>query len=113
MYEDFYEPSEFDCKVEEFKDELRSSVKREILEEMEQLRQKIAELHDIKVNWDKKVAELEKEKREAHIAIQNAETDARKKRLKELLEPLNKTMWGIQHEWKYAMEICDRCDSNG
>lgn len=113
MYEDFYEPSEFDIMVDEFKAELRASVKREILDEMEKLKYQLVELKDIKDNWDKKVAELNAEKRKAEIAVRNAEADARRKTLKELLEPLNKQMWGIYQEWAYAREKCDRCDADG
>ena len=36
-YEDYYEPSEFDEKVEEFKDYLRQSIKEETLNEIEKL----------------------------------------------------------------------------
>lgn len=113
MYEDFYEPSEFDIMVDEFKAELRVSVKREILDEMEKLKYQLVELKDIKDNWDKKVAELDAEKRKAAIAIQNAEAEARKKTLKELLEPLNKQMWGIRQEWSYIRDKCDKCDKDG
>lgn len=113
MYEDFYEPSEFDIMVDEFKAELRSSVKKEILDEMEKLKYKLVELNDIKKNWDQKVAELNAEKLKAEIAIRSAEAEARRKTLRELLEPLNKRMWGIHQEWDYIRDKCDKCDENG
>lgn len=37
--EEYFEPSEFDEKIEEFKDELRQSVKKEIKDELEKLRE--------------------------------------------------------------------------
>lgn len=113
MYDDFYEPSEFDIMVDEFKTELRSSVKKEVLDEIENLKDKLAYLSDIKKNWDQKVAELNAEKHKAEIAIQKAELDARKKTLKELLNPLTKQMWGIMQEWSYTREKCDKCDADG
>lgn len=39
MYDEFYdEPSEFEIQIEEWKDTLRESVKKEYKEEMERLR---------------------------------------------------------------------------
>ena len=113
MYDDFYEPSEFEIMVEEFKDELRKSVKKEYLDKIAGLEKRLGELTDIKQNWDKKVAELNAEKRKAQLAVMSAEADARKATLKELLEPLKKQMWGIKQEWSYIREKCDKCDKDG
>lgn len=37
--EDYFEPSEFDEKIEELKNELRESVKKEVKDELEKLRE--------------------------------------------------------------------------
>lgn len=37
--EDYFEPSEFDAKIEELKNELRESVKKEVKDELEKLRE--------------------------------------------------------------------------
>ena len=113
MYDDFYEPSEFDIMVEELKDELRQSVKQEYLDRIAGLEKRLAELEDIKQNWNKKTAELSAEKHKAQIAVAQAESNARKATLKDLLEPLKKQMWGIRQEWSYIREKCDKCDEYG
>lgn len=113
MYDDFYEPSEFDIMVEEFKDELRKSVKKEYQDKIADLEKRLAELTDIKQNWNKKTAELSAEKHKAQIAVAQAESNARKATLKELLEPLKKQMWGIRQEWSYIRDKCDKCDEDG
>lgn len=57
----YFEPSEFDEKVDEFKKSLRASVKEEILQEMEWLRKDNEKLIDIRDHWNEKVRELESE----------------------------------------------------
>ena len=113
MYDDFYEPSEFDILVDEFKEELRQSVKKEILDEIESLKNQLAALNDIKQNWDEKKRELEKATYEYKIKASAAEREAKKMTLKELLEPLKKQVWGIKQNWEYVREKCDKCDKDG
>lgn len=112
-YDDFYEPSEFDMKVEEFKEELRSSVKQEFVDRIQKLEDEVQRLHDIKENWDSKVDELKKSIREYNNAKLKAETDAKKARLVELLEPHKLTAWGIGYKYDYIFEKCDKCDEKG
>ena len=57
--EDYYEPSEFDEKVEEFKYYLRQSIKEETKNEIEKLRKENESLQEIKRNWDNLVKEYE------------------------------------------------------
>lgn len=59
MWDDFYEPSEFDQQVEEWKEALKKSVKKEYMDEMERLRRENAELMDIKKNWSEKIHEID------------------------------------------------------
>lgn len=49
---DYFEPSEFDEKIEELKNELRESVKKEINDEIEKLRKENKELQGIKRNFE-------------------------------------------------------------
>lgn len=49
---DYFEPGEFDEKIEELKNELRESVKKEINDEIEKLRKENKELQGIKRNFE-------------------------------------------------------------
>jgi len=113
MYDDFYEPSEFEIQIEEWKDTLRESVKKEYKEEMDRLRKENAELRDIKNEWKERTAELERKKNEMEMTISEAEKKAKKARLNELLEPLCETAYGYEYEYKYVRDKCDKCDKNG
>ena len=58
--EDYFEPSEFDEKIEELKEELRNSVRQEIKDEVERLRKENEELRDIKDNFSVIKADFER-----------------------------------------------------
>lgn len=113
-YDDFYnEPSEFEMQIEEFKDGLRQAVKQEYLSKIERLENELAELKDLKKNWNSKLAELEEEKRETERAKSEAMREARKLRLSELFADNFLTAWGITYSWEYVNEKCDKCDDEG
>lgn len=76
-YDDFYEPSEFDEKVEEFKDYLRNSVKDEIKEEISKLKEENAKLQAVRNNWDKLKSDYENK-------LQEIKKETAKMRLSEL-----------------------------
>lgn len=114
MWNDFYdEPSEFEMQIEEFKDGLRKAVKQEYLTKIEMLEKELAELKDLKKNWNSKLAELEEAKRETEKVKSEAMREARKLRLSELFADNFLTAWGIAYEWKYINEKCDKCDDKG
>jgi hypothetical protein len=113
-YYDFYdEPSEFEMQIEEFKDGLRKAVKQEYLTKIERLEKELAELKDLKENWNSKLAELEEAKRETERVKSEAMREARGLRLSELFADNFLTAWGIAYEWKYINEKCDKCDDKG
>lgn len=116
MYYDFYdydEPSEFEMQIDEWKETLRSEVKKEYQDEMARLKEENAKLMDIKNNWDEKVSELEREKTKVTYAIRTAEEEAKKMRLRELLEDFTKQAWGFKYSYEYIREKCDKCDKDG
>ena len=114
MYDEFYdEPSEFEIQIEEWKNSLRESVKKEYKEEMERLRKENAELRDIKKNWQEKIGELEAEKFKLKTATRDAENKAKKARLRELLDAFTKQAWGVTYSYEYIHEKCDKCDDKG
>ena len=85
-YEDYYEPSEFDEKVEEFKSCLRKSIKEETQELIIKLQEENEKLKDVKENWETIKNEYEDKKRELQREISNAKATAARMRLNELFD---------------------------
>lgn len=115
MYEDdFYsEPSKYDEMVDEFKAVLRQEVKEEIKAEMARLKEENNRLQDIKKNWNAKVAELEQMKTQLKREMSNADYNAKKARLSELLLPYLTKAWGVTCHYEFLREKCDNCDEQG
>ena len=113
MYDDFYEPSDYDIMVEELKEKLRESVKQEYVDEMNRLKAEVERLSDIKKNWNEKCKELDDAKRDAERTKRDALSQAKKMRLGELLNDYIIPVWGLQYDYKYLREKCDKCDEYG
>lgn len=109
----FNPSSEFDEQIEELKDSLRSSVKGEFLERIAELEKELAELKGLKENWNEKINEINKEKRELEKARTEAKKEAEKMRLSELLADCYKEAWSVTKEYYYPNEKCDKCDEKG
>lgn len=113
MYDDWYEPSEFDIMIDEFKTELRNSVKKEIQDEIIALKNENARLQDIKINWDNKCKELRDAKLEYENAKRLAISEAKKMRLHELFSDYIKPAWYPDYEYEYIRDKCTECDNDG
>jgi hypothetical protein len=109
--EDYFGPSEFDVKIEELKNELRESVKKEVKDELEKLREENKKLQGIKENFESIKKDYGRKKAECESAMRNAETKARQARLKELMEQFKVVLWSVKRNFQYK-EKCDRCDSD-
>lgn len=112
-YEDFYEPSEFEMQIEEFKNTLKQSVSKEWIDKMNTLEKENAELQEVKKNFESIKRDYEYKKneceRKAETAIKNAEYDARHLRLKELMQDVQYTYFRAQSAYKYGLK-CNKCD---
>lgn len=108
-YENYFEPGEFDEKIEELKEELKKSVKKEINDEIEKLRKENKELQDVKKNFETIKLDFDKKKREYDIAIKNAERTAKDARLKELIERFKINLWSANWTYMYKKK-CDKCN---
>ena len=111
MYDDyFFEPSEFDQEIEAFKETLRASVKKEVQQELDDLREEVAELRLLKRNFDDSVrqykVECERREREAQRAID----DAKRMRVNELLSAVAPFAWAIETKG-HKPPKCDKCDA--
>lgn len=114
-YEDFYEPSEFDQMVEEFKDTLRESVKKEWLDRMNRLEEENKELRVVKKNFNQIKNDYAKAEwkceQESKRAMENAKKDAYRARLSELLGDMKAEYWSIKKEF-IKKPKCDKCDEH-
>ena len=69
----YYEPSEFDEKCEELKDYLRDSVTKELKEKLETLQKENEHMKDIVDNYDAKVRELRRQKKNSSLMSEISE----------------------------------------
>lgn len=76
--DDYYEPGEFDEKIEELKDAIRDSVKEEIKSELECLREENKKLQGIKENFEEVKASYEKKKSKCDRIAREAEDNAKR-----------------------------------
>lgn len=111
MWEDYYEPSEFDILMDGFKDSIRENVKQEIKEKIERLEKENAELRDVKEKWEdvkryheEAICELKREKERVRKELESKKTN-------ELLESLAFTAYRPLEKTEVGPK-CDKCDEN-
>ena len=108
-FDDYFEPGEFDEKIEELKNELRESVKKEINDEIEKLRKENKELQGIKNNFESIKRGFERKKEECERVMKDAEHRAKHARLAELMEQMKLVLWSVTCETRYKRK-CNKCD---
>lgn len=108
--EDFYQEKDYQEEIENLEDAIRESVKKEILDKMEKLVKENNGLQEIKKNFDKIKRDYDCKKTKCDIAISNAKKEARRTRLKELMEENKLIKWSIARCYGYKKK-CDKCDS--
>ena len=110
--DDFYnEPSEFDMQVEEFKESLAKSIKSEFLEEMERLKAENRKLQGIKDNFEQVKRDYERKKMECDRMMREAENNAKRMRVEELMKRFQTFFWRPSWEYLYGPK-CDKCDKS-
>lgn len=110
---DFYnEPSEYDIMVDEFKQSLLKSVKKEFLEEMEKLRKENGELQEIKRDWHKLKMEYSQKEFTLRQQIEKEKRRVFHMRLNELFEKteMNTILYFPTVEY-IQKEKCDKCNN--
>lgn len=118
-YRDFYddydgpEPSEYDEKVDEFKDMLRQQVKAEITERLERLEKDNAELRAKVANVGRLERDAKTLERELKHSIESAERKAKQEffsmKLTELAAILAEPKYKIDYRRVHG-DKCDKCD---
>lgn len=108
-YEDYFEPGEFDEEIERMKEALRKSVKKEIQDELQRLREENKNLQGIKEHFEQIKKDFERKKSECDRIIANAERNAMGTRLVKLLDAYKLVLWSPDYKYHYKKK-CDKCD---
>lgn len=113
MWEDFYNqgPSDFDIAIEEFKEGLRKTVKKEILDEMARLKKENEELQDVRKNFEQIKQDYERKKKHFEDEEHNLTYTLARKKINELIElaDLHQECYYIDTVYGYVPK-CDKCD---
>jgi len=113
-WDDYYnEPSEFDMMIEEFKDNLKKSVKEDTQKLIEKLRKENEELRDIRDNWNQVKREYEEKQRQLQNEIYNCKQNVARMRLEQLFEAcgMNVVLYKPSSFIVYGTK-CDKCDDD-
>lgn len=110
--DDFYnETSEFEGQIEEFKESLAKSVKKEFLEEMDRLRKENENLSGIKEHFERIKRDYERKKAECDRVMSEATQKAKHMRAKEVMEQFQIIAWRPSIVDLYGPK-CDKCNDN-
>lgn len=109
--EEFYLESEYQDQIDALKEAIRSSVKAEILEEMNRLREENKKLQGIKGHFEEVKRDYERKKSECDRTIATAKQEAKTMRLSELMQDHKVAKWKIHSELVYGPKCC-KCNSN-
>lgn len=111
MWDDYYEPTEFDEAMEEFKASIVDNVRQEIKDKIDRLEKENAELREVKNNWKQIQAEHERAMRELRREKEQAKKQAEQARLQTVFRDLCTTGYRPSHKYLQGPK-CDKCDEN-
>ena len=104
---DFSAP--YEQEYVEFFNNLKESVKEDIKQELENLKNENSRLQQIVNGIQEKEANINRRERDLQTAIEVSAQSAKSLALKELLEPLENVYWDITYKHE-LMPQCDKCD---
>lgn len=108
--EDFYnEPSEFEMQIDEFKQSLMQSVKKEFLDKLERLEEENKDLQDIKKNFLSIKNDYEDKERKLEREYQYLKSQVRRERLGEIMKDSEIEMYTVASR-SHEKPKCDKCD---
>lgn len=93
-------------KLAELMEILRHEVDSDVQARLELLEKENSELRKYMDNAE----EMRRRMHELDMAIANAERNAKKARLEELVAPFTVPAWTVKGNWEYIHEKCDLCD---
>lgn len=110
-WDDYYEPSEFDIMISEFKQSIVDNTRQEIKERIQKLEKENAELQEVKKNWNQIKKEHESAIRELRYKTENAEKEAKKQRVADILKSI--AVKGYRPDYIFEnLPKCNKCDVN-
>lgn len=109
MWDDFYEPGEFDEVIEEFKASIVDNVKQEIKDKIDRLEKENADLREIRDNWQQIKNEHDRMMRDLRLEKENAKKQAEKARLQTVFRELCVTAYRPSYKFLQGPK-CDKCD---
>lgn len=110
-WDDYYEPSEFDVMMAEFKHSIIDNTRQEIKDRIRELEEENAELQEVKKNWNQIKKEHESAIRELRFKTEKAEKEAKKQRAADILKSI--AVKGYRPHITYeGVPKCDKCDAN-
>lgn len=105
----YYEPSEFDIQVDEFKETLTNSVKEEYVSEMERLKKENEKLQSVKENFEEIKREYENKKHQLNLEHNKLKQQVRRERLSELMKDVEVIMYRAWSKRDLPPK-CNKCD---
>lgn len=105
----FYEPTEFEGQLEEFKQVLTESIRDDYKEKMAQLEKENAELRVIKNDFETIKQSYEDAKRELRFERSDMERSIRRERLTELMKDFEITLYHAELKFETGPK-CDKCN---
>lgn len=109
MWDGYFEPTEFDIAMADFKASIVDNVRQEIKDKIDRLEKENAELREVKDNWQKIQAEHERAMRDLRIEKEHAKKHAEKARLQTVFRDLCVTGYQVHCEYMQGPK-CDKCD---
>ena len=88
------------------------SVSKEVKDELERLRKRVAELEDFASQKDKYDRELCELKRKLELQKSQVKEEARKMRLPEIMKALEAPAYIADWNYEFVLPKCDKCDEN-
>jgi uncharacterized protein YdcH (DUF465 family) len=112
MDEPFYDDlTPFEQEMDELRETLLASVKKEFTDEMARLRQENAELQSIRRDFDKIKRDYAQKERELAGERNRAMENARRERLDQLMSGRQATLYRARPSYE-SLPKCDTCDHN-
>jgi DNA gyrase/topoisomerase IV subunit A len=107
----YYEPTEFDLQIDEFKKSLMKNVKQEFFDKMEKIQQENIKLQEIKKNWESLKDSYAEKERELAREKENAISEARKLQLSKLFKDREIVMYKVGYEYVKRPK-CNKCNDS-
>jgi hypothetical protein len=107
----YYEPTEFEQKIDELKISLASSIKEDFFAELERLKKENKELQEVKANFDEIKRDYENKKRDLDRERNDLQSRLRRERLVDLLKDHQLILYKAYSK-RVLPQKCDKCDNN-